>query len=51
MVAVVKQGQGSAELTVKLDAGLLDGVIRVSTSHPLTRDLGEMVGVVEVLKG
>jgi NADH-quinone oxidoreductase subunit G len=49
--AVVKQGQGSAELTVKLDAGLQDDVVRVATSHPLTRDLGEMVGAVEVLKG
>ncbi|WP_410497595.1 NADH-quinone oxidoreductase subunit NuoG [Chitinibacter sp. S2-10] len=49
--AIVKQGQGSAELTVKLDAGLQDDVVRVATSHPLTRDLGEMVGAVEVLKG
>ncbi|QLG88351.1 NADH-quinone oxidoreductase subunit G [Chitinibacter bivalviorum] len=49
--AFVKQGQGSAELTVKLDAGLPDDVVRVATSHSLTRDLGEMVGAVEVLKG
>ena len=49
--AIVKQGQGSAELIVAVDDGLVDDVIRAATSHPLTRNLGEMVGAVEVLKG
>ncbi|MBM5571169.1 MULTISPECIES: NADH-quinone oxidoreductase subunit NuoG [Deefgea] len=49
--AIVKQGQGSAELTVAVDDGLVDDVIRAATSHPLTRNLGDMVGAVEVLKG
>ncbi|MGL4995191.1 MAG: molybdopterin-dependent oxidoreductase, partial [Deefgea sp.] len=49
--AIVKQGQGSAELIVAIDDGLVDDVIRAATSHPLTRQLGDMVGAVEVLKG
>lgn len=48
--AIVKQAQGSAELIVAADDGLVDDVIRVATAHPLTRSLGEMVGAVEVLK-
>ncbi len=47
--AVVKQGQGNAELSVLVDAGLLDDVIRVATSHPLTRNL-DIIGAIEVLK-
>ncbi|MCB5195366.1 NADH-quinone oxidoreductase subunit NuoG [Deefgea salmonis] len=48
--AIVQQEQGSATLLVALDDGLLDDVIRVAASHPLTRNLGDMVGAVEVLK-
>jgi NADH-quinone oxidoreductase subunit G len=49
--AIVKQGQGSsAELTVTLDAGLADDVVRVATAHPFTRDLGNALTAVEVLK-
>jgi NADH-quinone oxidoreductase subunit G len=49
--AIVKQGPGSAELTVTVDDGLLDDVIRTAAAHPLTRNLGDMVAAVEVLKG
>lgn len=49
--AIVKQGQGSAELLVAVDDGLLDDVIRAAAAHPLTRGLGDMVAAVEVLKG
>nr|WP_247646252.1 molybdopterin-dependent oxidoreductase [Deefgea sp. CFH1-16] len=48
--AIVQQEQGSATLLVALDDGLLNDVIRVAASHPLTRNLGDMVGAVEVLK-
>ncbi|TJZ75637.1 NADH-quinone oxidoreductase subunit NuoG [Chitiniphilus eburneus] len=46
--AVIRQGQGDAQLVVALDAGLADDVVRVPANHPLTRALGAFVGPVEV---
>ncbi|GAA5784915.1 NADH-quinone oxidoreductase subunit NuoG [Chitiniphilus shinanonensis] len=46
--ALVKQGQGDAQLAVELDNGLTDDVVRVPANHPLTRALGAFVGPVDV---
>ncbi|GLS03455.1 NADH-quinone oxidoreductase [Chitiniphilus shinanonensis] len=46
--ALVKQGQGDAQLAVELDNGLADDVVRVPANHPLTRALGAFVGPVDV---
>ena len=49
-LVIVKQGIGSAQLKVKLDAGLAKGTVRVPTGYDITASLGELMGEIEVQK-
>ncbi|WP_273430987.1 NADH-quinone oxidoreductase subunit NuoG [Chitinibacter tainanensis] len=49
-MAKVSQAAGEAELSVAIDAGLLDDVVRVAAATPLTRNLGDLVGAISVAK-
>ncbi|WP_151446894.1 NADH-quinone oxidoreductase subunit NuoG [Lacisediminimonas profundi] len=46
----VKQGQGSAVLTVSVDERLPASVVRVAAGHPSTSALGSMFGAISVEK-
>ncbi|WP_028449156.1 NADH-quinone oxidoreductase subunit NuoG [Chitinibacter tainanensis] len=49
-MAKVNQAAGEAELSVAIDDGLLDDVVRVAAATPLTRNLGDLVGAISVAK-
>ncbi|WP_047393207.1 NADH-quinone oxidoreductase subunit NuoG [Chitinibacter sp. ZOR0017] len=49
-MAKVSQSAGEAELSVAIDDGLLDDVVRVAAATPLTRNLGDLVGAISVAK-
>ncbi len=46
----VKQGQGSATLTVGVSRGLPDNVVRIAAAHAATVGLGAMFGQISVEK-
>ena len=47
---IVKQGSGSAVLKAKADNRLPKGVVRVPGASPLTTDLGDLMGEIQVEK-
>ncbi len=47
---LVKQGDGSATLQVKIDNCLPSGVVRIASASPYTMSLGELLGDLEVSK-
>ena len=49
-LVIVKQGEGSAKLKVKLDAGLAKRTVRVPAGYEQTASLGELMGEIEVVK-
>lgn len=48
--ATVKQGAASLQLPVALDAGLPEGVVRISAAHPVTCGLGGMFDAIELVR-
>ncbi len=46
----VKQGTGSARLKVKLDNRTARGCVRVPAAAPMTAELGDLMGDIEVIK-
>ncbi|HEY8354925.1 MAG TPA: NADH-quinone oxidoreductase subunit NuoG [Methylophilaceae bacterium] len=47
---LVRQGEGSAELTVKADSHVAMGCVRIQAAHRLTACLGELMGDITVEK-
>lgn len=47
---MVRQGEGSAELTVRADTHVAMGCVRIQAAHPQTACLGELMGDVTVEK-
>ena len=47
---LVKQGEGSAVLKVRLDNHVAMGCVRVQAADPLTANLGELMGDITVEK-
>lgn len=46
--AKIRQGDGTATLSVQLDAGVPESCVRIAAAHPSTIMLGEMFGTVTV---
>jgi NADH-quinone oxidoreductase subunit G len=44
----VRQGDAAATLAARVDAGMLENVVRVSAAHPVTATLGPMFGPIAV---